>query len=313
MNILISGIAGFVGSHLFEKIRRYYEVIGVDNLFNGKVTNIEKFLNDKFNFIRKDIKSLKYKDLPKILEVVYHLAVNHNSTYASYIENTRTTKKMLEIARKKDAEKFIFMSSTKAMGLIASKKPLDELSPCKPCDWYGKSKLECEKLVKNFCETYGIKYYIFRSPRIFGPRDWQKTFVDFSTLILKTNVLPLSPIKINLIYVKNLIEALHLVLKKNAKSGIYIVSDGAFSISKISFAIAKIIGKKKVKKIKVPKLFFSAYSLLTGSFSHARRGIIYSSKKFIREFNFKPTYTLYHGIKETLTYFGINKYGKSNF
>jgi nucleoside-diphosphate-sugar epimerase len=221
------------------------------------------------------------------------------------MENIEMTGKLLEIARKKDVEKFVFVSSTKAMGLMASKKPLDESTPCKPYDWYGKSKLECEKLVKNFCETYGIKYYIFRPPRIFGPRDWQKTFVGFSNLILKTNIVPLSPIKINLVYVKNLVEALYLVLKKNTKSGIYIVSDGAFSISKISLTIAKILGKKKVKKIKVPNFVFSIYSLLTGSFTHARRGIIYSSKKFIREFNFKPPYTLYHGIKETLTYFGI--------
>jgi nucleoside-diphosphate-sugar epimerase len=220
---------------------------------------------------------------------------------------------MLEIARKKDAEKFVFASSTKAMGLLASKKPLDESAPCKPYDWYGKSKLECERLVKSFCETYGIKYYIIRPPRIFGPRDWQKNFVDFSTLVLKTNILPLSPIRINLVYVKNLAEALYLVLKKNSKSGVYIVSDGAYSISRISLTIAKILWKKKVKKIKVPNFAFSAYSLLTGSFTHSRRGIIYSSKKFRREFNFKAPYTFYKGMKETLNYFGITKYGKSNF
>jgi len=314
MVILISGAAGFVGSHLTEMLLETFKIIGIDNLLNGRLINLKmSFTNKSFIFLRKDVKSLKSEDLRTNIEVIYHLAVNHNSTYTFYLENIQTTKKILEIARKKDAEKFVFTSSTKAMGLIASKKPLDESTACKPHDWYGKSKLECEKLVKDFCETYGIKYYIFRPPRIFGPRDWQKTFVDFSTLILNTNILPLSPIKINLIYVKNLAEALYLVSKKNAKSGIYIVSDGAFSISKISLTIAKILGKKKLKKIKVPEFAFSAYSLLTGSFTHARRGIIYSSKKFMREFNFKPPYTLYHGIKETLTYFGINKYGKSHF
>jgi nucleoside-diphosphate-sugar epimerase len=312
--VFISGVAGFVGSHLSEVLLKHSEIIGVDNLLNGKLTNIKKGLfSNNFSFLKKDIKSLKYKDLNSNIEVIYHLAVNHNSTYTSYIENIQTTKRMLEIAIRKDTEKFVFMSSTKAMGLIPSKKPLDESTQCKPYDYYGKSKLECERLVKNFCETYGIKYYIIRTPRIFGPRDWQKTFIDFSTLILKTNIAPLSPIKINLIYVKNLVEALHIILKKNAKSGVYIVSDGAYSISRISLTIAKILGKKKVKKIKVPKFALSAYSLLTGSFTHARRGIIYSSKKFRREFNFKAPYTFYKGMKETLIYFGITRYGKSNF
>jgi len=314
MSIVISGVVGFVGSHLSEVILKHSEIMGIDNLLNGKLNNIKKvFSNENFSFLKKDINSLKSRDLPSNIEVVYHLAVNHNSTYNSYLENIQTTKKILEIARKKDAEKFVFMSSTKAMGLIASKKPLDESNACKPHDWYGKSKLECEKLVKNFCETHGIKYYIFRPPRIFGPRDWQKTFVDFSTLILKTNIIPLSPIKINLIYVKNLVEALYLVSKKNAKSGIYIVSDGAYSISKISLTIAKILGKKKVQKIKVPKFAFSIYSFFTGSFTHARKGIIYSSKNFRKEFNFKSPYSFYQGMKETLSYFGITKYGKNNF
>jgi UDP-glucose 4-epimerase len=314
MSIVITGVAGFVGSYLSEVLLKHSKIIGIDNLLNGKLTNIKKVLFSKsFSFLKKDIKSLKSKDLPSNIEVVYHLAVDHNPTHTSYVENIQTTRKMLEIARKKDAEKFVFMSSTKAMGLIASKKPLDELAPCKPYDWYGKSKLECEKLVKNFCETYGIKYYIFRPPRIFGPRDWQKTFVDFSTLILKTNIVPLSPIKINLVYVKNLVEALHLVLKKNAKSGVYIVSDGAYSISKISLTIAKILGKRKAQKIKVPSFAFSIYSLFTGCFTHARKGIIYSSKKFRKEFNFEASYSFYHGMKETLSYFGITKYGKSYF
>jgi nucleoside-diphosphate-sugar epimerase len=312
--VFISGVTGFVGSHLTESLLDYFEVIGIDNLLNGKLTNLKNsILKKEFNFLRKDVKFLNHENLPSDIKIIYHLAVNHNSTYTSYIENIQTTKRMLEIARRKDTEKFVFMSSTKAMGLIPSKKPLDESTQCKPYDYYGKSKLECERLVKNFCETHGIKYYIIRPPRIFGPRDWQKTFIDFSTLILKTNIVPLSPIKINLIYVKNLVEALHLLLKKNAKSGVYIVSDGAYSISRISFTIAKILGKKKVKKIKVPKFVFSAYSLLTGSFTHARRGIIYSSKKFRKEFNFKAPYTFYNGMKETLIYFGITKYGKNNF
>ncbi|MDT7858474.1 MAG: NAD(P)-dependent oxidoreductase [Candidatus Aenigmarchaeota archaeon] len=304
--VFISGVAGFVGSHLTESLLDYFEVIGIDNLLNGKLTNLKNFiLKKEFNFLRKDVKFLRDENLPSNIKIVYHLAVNHNSTYTSYIDNIQTTKKMLEIARKKDAEKFVFMSSTKAMGLIASKKPLDESTPCKPYEWYGKSKLECERLVKDFCETYGIKYYIFRPPRIFGPRDWQKTFADFSTLILRANILPLSPIKINLIYVKNLVETLYLVSKRNAKSGVYIVSDGAYSISQISLTIAKILGKRNARKIKIPSSIFTIYSIFTGSFTHARRGIVYSSKKFRKEFNFKPPYTFYRGMKETLIYFGI--------
>ena len=314
MSILISGAAGFVGSHLSEKLSTSFEIIGIDNLSNGRLCNIKNLLTNKnFCFLKKDIRKVAKRDLPLKIEVAYHLAVNSTSTYNSYVENIEMTKKMLEIARKKDAEKFVFMSSTKAMGLITSKKPLNESTSCKPNDWYGKSKLECEKFVKDFCEAYGIKYYIFRPPRIFGPRDWQKTFVNFSIFISRTNIVPLSSIKINLVYVKNLIEALYLVLKRNVKLGVYIVSDGAFSISEISFAISKILGKKRMLKVEVPKTTFILYSFLTGAFTHARKGIIYSSKKFRKEFNLKPSYTFYQALKETLSYFGITKYGESYF
>jgi UDP-glucose 4-epimerase len=310
VGIIITGAAGFIGSHLSENIsnRFYSKIIGIDNLSNGKLSNIKDLFGRKgFTFLRDDVKNVNTRDLPKRLEVIYHLAVSHAPTYTSYIKNIKITEKLLEIARKKDVEKFVFMSSTKAMGIVPSKKPLDELTLCKSSDWYGKSKFECEKIVKNFCERYSIKYYIFRAPRVFGPRDWQKTFVDFSTLISKTNIIPISPIKINLVYVKNLVEALYLILKKNVKSGVYIVSDEAYSISQISLTIAKIIGKKKAQKIKVPRIVFSFYSLLTSSFTHARKGIIYSSKKFRKEFNFRAPYTFYRGMKETLSYFNITK------
>jgi nucleoside-diphosphate-sugar epimerase len=308
--VLIIGSAGFVGSHLSERIISCYEVIGIDNLVNGRLYNLKNLLTNKnFSFIEKDIAYINYKEIPFKIKAVYHLAFNYNS----YIQNIRITKKILNIARKMDVEKFIFMSSTKAIGLITSKKPLNELTSCIPYDQYGKVKLECEKLVKYFCERYGIKYYIFRPPRIFGPRDWQKTFVNFSNLILNTNVLPISNIKINLVYVKNLVEALCFVLKKNIKSGTYILSDGAFSISKISLTIAKLLRKKCLLKINVPKFVFLIYSLFTGVFTHARKGVIYSSNKFRKDFNFKPTYTFYEGMKETLSYFNIIKYGKSSF
>jgi len=308
--LILSGAAGFLGSNLLEAcLMRNFEVIGIDDFSNGNLTNIANFLKDKkFYFIKRDVRVISPNELSQEkIKAIYHLAANLSSNYESYIENVQITKKMLEIARKKDAEIFVFVSSTKAIGLITSKKPIDESFSCIPSDWYGKSKLECENLVRNFCETYGIKYYIFRPPRIFGPRDWQKTFVDLSRFISRANAVPISPIKINVVYVKNLVEALCLVLNRSRKSCTYIVSDGAFSISKISLTIAKLLGKKKIKKIKVPKHVFTLYSLFTGAFTHARRGIIYSSRKFREEFNFKPPYTFYQAMKETLKYFALIK------
>jgi len=306
--VLISGVAGFVGSTLCERLIDFFEVIGIDNLSNGTLSNLHTLLNNQnMKFFKKDVRHIRCDEIPKSIKVLYHLAVNNISNYSSYTENIEMTKKMLEIARKKDVEKFVFVSSTKCMGLVTSKKPLDELVPCKPHDLYGRSKLECEKLVKNFCERYGIKYYIFRPPRIFGPRDWQRTFINLSTLILKTGIVPLSPIKVNVIYVKNLVEALYLVSRKNVETGVYIVSDGAYSISEVGITISKILGKEKIRKLRLPKIIFSSYSLLTGSFTHARRGITYSSRKFRREFNFTGSYSLYDGLKETLIYFGIIK------
>jgi hypothetical protein len=73
----------------------------MDNLLNGKLTNIKKVFNKSFTLLRKDIKSLKSKDLLSNVEAVYHLAVNNNSTYTSYMGNTQITRKMLEITRKK--------------------------------------------------------------------------------------------------------------------------------------------------------------------------------------------------------------------
>ena len=75
--ILVTGCAGFIGSHLSEAlIKKGYKVIGVDNLSNGKLTNIQLFKNNKnFNFLRCDVGDKeKLSEILSHVDIVYHLA-----------------------------------------------------------------------------------------------------------------------------------------------------------------------------------------------------------------------------------------------
>jgi len=304
MKVLITGGAGFLGSHLAEKcIDEGFTVNVVDNLSNGSLNNLQKILGRKsFSFIKGDVKDKKlFYKLPKDFDVIFHLAANMKSNKEVFEDNVDGTKNILEVMRKNDIEaKFIYTSSTRAMGFINFNGPLNESLPCNPDTLYGKSKYLAEKIIEEFGEKYGFKTIIFRLPRIYGPRDWQKTFYHLMKLI-KFGVAPRIDLKLNLIYVKNLVHGLMLACREKRSKGTYIITDGkAFEINEIVKTIEEILKKKAKIRIKLPKYTFKFYSLLTNSFRYALKDVTYSIEKVKKELGYRPIYNLKKGIFETM-------------
>jgi nucleoside-diphosphate-sugar epimerase len=213
MNVLVTGAAGRIGRHLVPALLRSRDEVRV--LVKDKMVkdeNVEVFYGDLLNkeSIEKAVKGV---------DVIFHLAaIVDYSAPKNIMFNTNVvgTKNLLEVSKGK---KFIYLSSTAVMGNKFRELPLNEQTPCNPSNFYGKTKLEAEKLVK---EAGGI---IIRSTDVFGPGF--KEGYEYILSGLYNGELPIigdGKNFIQWIHVKDLVQALVLAKDMGKPGQVYIVA-----------------------------------------------------------------------------------------
>jgi len=193
--ILVTGGAGFIGSHLVDKlIAEGRNVVVIDNLSQGKIENIEKHIKLKnFKFYKEDIDSknnLKYLDN---VETVFHIAAypevrtGFENPSFSFEENIQKTFQLLETIRNSNVTKIVFTSSSVVYGEPNIIPTPENYGPLNPISIYGGTKLACEGLISSYCSTYGINAIIFRFANVIGSRSQHGVIWDFIHKIKKNN------------------------------------------------------------------------------------------------------------------------------
>ena len=179
MKTLITGCAGFIGSHLTERLLKSgCEVIGIDSFSNYydrelKEKNLVVSLdNDKFTFIEKDL--LEMDEYPDV-DFVYHMAAqagvrdSWGDNFSSYTSNNiEVTWKLLEFYKDLDIKKFVYSSSSSVYGDV--ELPMNEKSRLKPVSPYGVTKLAAENLCYLYWKNYNIPTISLRYFTVYGPR-----------------------------------------------------------------------------------------------------------------------------------------------
>lgn len=257
--ILITGGAGFIGSHLAEAlVDNGYDIVIIDNLSRGKYENLQNIF-DKIQFIKGDITDFEMmQDLIKGSDIVYHLAAlsrvlpsieNPELCFKSNIEGTEMIARLCA----RFGRKLIFSSSREVYG-AAQYLPVDENHPLNPENPYGASKMAGEKIIESYSKCYGLKYGILRLANVYGKRDFDRVIPIFllNSLNNKDIIIYGGEQILDFVHVSDVIDAFikillineNLIMNIGSNKGIGLI-DLTEKINKITKNKGKIIIKEK--------------------------------------------------------------------
>jgi len=266
--ILVTGGAGFIGSHLVDKlVSEGYKVRIIDNLSSGRLENIAHHKNNpSVEIIIGDLKRIE--DVQKAVDgvdTIFHFAANPEVKVSTtnpeihFNENIVATFNLLEAMRKRGVKELIFASSSSVYG-EPEKIPVDEMAPVRPVSVYGASKAACENLIYAYSRLYGIRAVILRYANVVGPRLRHGVIWD---LINKLRKNP-SELEIlgdgmqvrSYIYIDDAVEAIITAWRKTNNSfEVYnVASEDFITVNEVADEVIKAMGLSSVRKTYKPIL-----------------------------------------------------------
>jgi UDP-glucose 4-epimerase len=269
MRILITGGAGFIGSHLSEKYTlEGHTVLCLDNFMNSDLGNIRGLLNYKnFKLINGDVRDFDL--LEKIVgdvDVVIHLAAQIHVDRSilepklTYDVNIFGTLNILELARRYDINKVIHTSTSEVYG-SAQYVPMDENHPLDAPHPYGASKVAADRMCNAYMQTYGVNVCVMRPFNTFGPRQKDTGYGGVISIFVKRSLNGTPPIIYgdgmqtrDYTYVKDLVRAYDMILKykKPMREPINFGTGREIRIIDLAHKIIGLCGKKgRIKPVHV--------------------------------------------------------------
>jgi UDP-glucose 4-epimerase len=307
MKILVTGGAGFIGSHVVNAfIEDGHDVVIIDDLSTGRQSN----LNPAAKFYQVDIRD------PQVEEVFHDERPDVISHHAAQMDVRRSVAdplfdadvnilgslKLIEYAKKYAIKKFIYISTGGAVYGEPEYLPCDENHPINPICQYGASKHTVEHYLYMYNVNYGLKYTVLRYPNVYGPR--QDPHGEAGVVaIFCGKMLAGEQVTINgdgeqtrdYVYVGDCAKANVMVADENKATGIYNLGSGkGTSVNEIFAGLRDVIGYKLAPLYGPAKV-------------GETRFIYLSAEKAARELGWIQTISLEEGLRKTVEYFRVSE------
>ncbi len=267
--ILVTGGAGFIGSHLTDRLlNEGFEVTVFDNLDTGRLDNIAHHQGRKdFNFIKGDIRDFNLvKKTMKNIDVVFHEAalasvvLSVKNPLLTNDINVTGTLNLLKASSDLHVKRFIYASSAAVYGDTPSPQKREDMTP-NPTSPYGVSKLAAENYVKLFHKVYGLETVSLRYFNVYGPRqrfDIQSAYGGAITIFTNRLLRNLPPTIYgdgeqtrDFVYIQDVVEANMLALNtKNAAGEVFNIGTGInVSLNQVANTLKEIMNRKNIKNV----------------------------------------------------------------
>jgi len=268
MKVLVTGGAGFIGSHIVDKlVIDGYRVRVVDNMSSGRLENLKHWLDSKsvellVGDLREPEVALRAVDGAN---VVFHFAANPEVRLSTtepevhFTNNIVATFNVLEAIRRKGVEEIVFASSSTVYGEPET-IPVGEDAPLKPISVYGASKAACENIIHSYTKLYGIKAVVLRYANIVGPRLKHGVVWDFINKLLvdrrRLEILGDGRQVRSYMHVEDAVEATMIAWRKSKGDfELYnIASEDWITVDDVADIVVEVMGLKDVEKVYRPML-----------------------------------------------------------
>lgn len=234
-NILVTGGAGFIGSHVVDRLVKQGCAVSVlDNLSTGMLENLQYHVNNKdIDFVKGDILNNKLvKRLVKGAEAIVHLAAVTSVPFSvkhpvlTNRVNVNGVARLLKACLDNDVQRFLFFSSCAVYG-EPSYFPVDEIHPTCPLSPYALSKLTGEQHCQHFRSSHGLEIVVLRPFNVYGPRQRKEDMYGGVIARFVDGILYGKPIIIygdglqsrDFVHVYDVVEAVWLALNKCGVEG----------------------------------------------------------------------------------------------
>ncbi len=294
MRILITGGAGFIGSHLADRLlARGDEVVVIDNYATGRRDNLtptDQLTVFEGSIVDPDLVQRAFESLPP--DIVVHAAASYKDPN-DWAEDSRTnalgSANVVEAAKRARAQRLIYFQTALCYGLHPLEQPITLQHPVQPAaNSYALSKTAGER----FVELSGLDYLSFRLANAYGPRNLTGPLPTFYHRLTNHMSYYVMDTRRDFIYVDDLVDAVMLAIDGQGQSGTYHIASGSdYAIKELFDATVKALGIEVPEVPVRPREPDDAFTiLLDPSRTH-------------RDFDWKVSTALEFGVEQTIAWY----------